>query len=112
MKLLNQRSIGALKEILRGSFFGHPIILKNLPFVLYITTLALIQIWAAHRAESNVRIISKMTVEINELESQYLDSKSKLMKMGQESSVQLRAEELGLIEMSQAPISIKKPNDE
>jgi hypothetical protein len=53
-----------------------------------------------------------MTVEINELESQYLESKSKLMKMGQESSVQLRAEELGLIAMSQAPILIKKPNNE
>jgi|TARA_B110000444_G_scaffold235119_1_gene245914 hypothetical protein len=112
MKFLNQRRIGALKEILRGSFFGHPIILKNLPFVLYATSLALIQIWAAHRAESNVRTISKMTVQINELESQYLESKAKLMKMGQESSVQLRAEKLGLIAMSQAPISIKKPDDE
>ena len=53
-----------------------------------------------------------MTIQINELESQYLESKAKLMKMGQESSVQLRAEKLGLIAMSQAPISIKKPDDE
>ena len=58
MNYLNHRNIRALKGILRGSFLGHPTILKNLPFILYLTTLAIIQIWAAHRAESNVRMIS------------------------------------------------------
>jgi len=112
MNYLNHRNIKALKGILRGSFLGHPTILKNLPFILYLTTLAIIQIWAAHRAESNVRMISKKTIEINELESQYLESKSILMKMEQESSVQMRAKKLGLISLAKAPITIQKPNDD
>tara|TARA_B100000497_G_C7696631_1_gene426177 strand:- start:11445 stop:11783 length:339 start_codon:yes stop_codon:yes gene_type:complete len=110
MTHLNRKNIGALRGIIRGSFFGHPLILKNLPFILYLTTLAIIQIWAAHRAESNVRMISKKTIEINELESQYLESKSILMRMEQESSVQMRAKKLGLISLAKAPISIKKPD--
>ena len=112
MKVIDRQYFVALKEILRGSFFGHPLILRNLPFVLYCTTLALVQIWAAHRAESNVRLISIKTVEINELESQYLESKSQLMKMGQESSVQFRAGKIGLIPLRQAPTYIQKPEDE
>lgn len=98
---------GALKEILRGSFLGHPLIVRNLPFALYVTLLSLVAIWSAHRAETRVRNISKKVVRLNELESEYLEAKSNLMQMGTESSVRRRTQKLGLTPAKEAPIQIK-----
>ncbi len=102
----------AAREILRGSFLGHPIIIRNLPFALYVTGLSLIAIWGAHRAESRVREISKKVVHLNELESEYLEAKSNLMKMGTESSVRQRSKVLGLIPSHRAPERIQAPRNE
>jgi len=98
---------GAAREVLRGSFLGHPVIIQNLPFALYVTGLSLVAIWSAHRAETRVLEISKKVVELNELESEYLDSKSQLMKMGTESSVRQRGEAIGLIPLEDAPKKVK-----
>jgi hypothetical protein len=110
-KRLSQ-SGNAAREILRGSFIGHPVIIRNLPFALYLTFLSLVAIWSAHRAESRVREISKKVVQLNELESEYLEAKSNLMKMGTESSVRQRSHAIGLIPSHRAPARITAPADE
>ncbi|MDG1252469.1 MAG: FtsL-like putative cell division protein [Schleiferiaceae bacterium] len=102
----------AAREILRGSFIGHPVIIRNLPFALYLTGLSLLAIWGAHRAESRVKEISKKVVLLNELESEYLEAKSNLMKMGTESSVRQRSQALGLVPSYRAPARITPPGDE
>jgi hypothetical protein len=107
-----QKSGYAVREVLRGSFIGHPVIIRNLPFALYVTGLSLLAIWGAHRAESRVKEISKKVVLLNELESEYLEAKSNLMKMGTESSVRQRSQALGLVPSHRAPARIKSPGDE
>ena len=107
-----QQSGRTAREILRGSFIGHPVIIRNLPFALYVTGLSLLAIWGAHRAESRVKEISKKVVHLNELESEYLEAKSNLMKMGTESSVRQRSQALGLVPSHRAPERIELPGDE
>ncbi|MDA8788145.1 FtsL-like putative cell division protein [Schleiferiaceae bacterium] len=107
-----QKSGYAVREVLRGSFIGHPVIIRNLPFALYVTGLSLLAIWGAHRAESRVKEISKKVVLLNELESEYLEAKSNLMKMGTESSVRQRSQALGLVPSHLAPARIESPGDE
>ena len=82
------------------------------PLPLYLTFLSLVAIWSAHRAESRVREISKKVVQLNELESEYLEAKSNLMKMGTESSVRQRSHAIGLIPSHRAPARITAPADE
>jgi len=72
----------------------------------------LVAIWSAHRAESRVREISKKVVLLNELESEYLEAKSNLMKMGTESSVRQRSQALGLVPSHRAPARISPASDE
>ena len=107
-----KQSGNAVKEVLRDSFIGHPVIIRNLPFALYVTVLSLVAIWSAHRAESRVREISKKVVLLNELESEYLEAKSNLMKMGTESSVRQRSQALGLVPSHRAPARISPASDE
>ena len=102
----------AAREILRGSFIGHPVIIRKRPFALYVTGLSLLAIWGAHRAESRVTEISKNVVQLNELESEYLEAKSNLMKMGTESSVRQRSQILGLVPSHRAPERIEVPRHE
>jgi len=69
-------------SVLRGSFLGHPYVVRNLPFVAYLSVLGMIAIFLAHRAEQQARSISKLSAELSEIKSEYLEAKSTLMRMG------------------------------
>ena len=101
-----KQSSRAAKEILRGGFWGHPLVLRNLPFAGYLVLLSLLAIYGAHRAEDNVTHIDELKVTYDELESEYLESLSSLMTLGTESSVKRRVKSLGLIAADKAPIQI------
>jgi len=101
-----KQSSRAAKEILRGGFWGHPLVLRNLPFAGYLVLLSLLAIYGAHHAEDNVAHIDQLTVTYDELESDYLESLSSLMIMGTASSVKQRVKSLGLIAADKAPIQI------
>ena len=103
-----QKSTRAAGEILRGGFWAHPIILRNIPFALYLAFLSIMAIYMAHRAEDNVESIAELKVKYDELESEYLETLSELMIMGTETEVKARASKLGLEEASQAPLKISR----
>lgn len=107
-----QSNKGLLASILRGSFLGHPYVVRNLPFVAYLSALGVLAIFWAHRAEQQSRTISKLTAELSEVKSEYLEAKSNLMRLGTESSVRQRAQSLGLIPPKKAPDQIKKPQND
>ncbi len=96
-------------KFLNGSFFADDRALRMLPFIAYLTILALVAIKCAHSADQKVAEISQMRNQMNELEAEHREAKNKLMELGLESKVIEKAQELGLKEAATPPkkISIK-----
>ena len=79
---------------------------KNYWFILFLTLLAVLSIRASHSVDEKVLEISVLKNDLKELEAEYLESKSKLMKLGMESQVIERGEALGLTPSEEPPKKI------
>lgn len=90
-------------SLLAGSFLSQEWIMKNFPFIIYVTFLALLMIRSSHSADRKVHRISTLNSHINELQSEYLETKSRLMQLGLESTIIERTQELGLKAPSTPP---------
>ena len=85
-------------KILNGSFFGDERTTRALPFIGYLTFLALIAVKCAHSADEKVVEINHLRSEMKELEAEHREAKNKLMELGMESKVIKQAQSLGLEE--------------
>ncbi|GGH77929.1 MAG: S-adenosyl-methyltransferase [Bacteroidetes bacterium] len=101
----------AIADIVRGSFLGNERITKLLPFAVYVTFLALVVIYYSHSADRKVHRINALRTEVDELKSEYLDTKTRLMQLGLESTVEDRVAELGLKTSEHPPIELVVEND-
>lgn len=75
---------------------GAQLILKNLPFVLFLGFLTVIYIANAHFAEKQVRQIQTLQKEVKELKRQYNSLKSEIMFESRLAEVQDEVKALGL----------------
>jgi hypothetical protein len=89
---------------------NYQLIVRNLPFLLFLAVIALVYISNSHLAEKKVRRINKLSREIKELKWEYLSVKSELMFRSKLSEVSKAVEPLGLKELSTPPqrIEVKK----
>ncbi len=71
-------------------------IVNNVPFIIYLSILAIIYISISHYAENTEREIVKIAKELKEQRWKYIDQKTQMMSMTKESSLETRANELGL----------------
>lgn len=92
----------SIREILTGRFLAQREWVANWPFVLYLSLLALIMIASSHSAERKVHRISKLSEEVKEKSSRYIELHARLMNTSMESKVVQRAAQLGL-EKPQTP---------
>jgi hypothetical protein len=79
---------------------------KHLPFILYLSLLALIYIANGHYADKTIRKINHTRHEIKELNWQYLDIKSDLMFHSKFSEVAKAVAPAGLKELDEPPFRI------
>ncbi len=93
MMAKEKKSIGNYFEI--GSI-GASLILKNLPYVLFLSFLTIIYIANAHYAEKQVRQIQSLQQEVKELKRQYNSLKSEIMFKSRLSEVGEDVGSLGL----------------
>lgn len=75
---------------------GASLVLKNLPFVLFLGFLTVIYIANTHFAEKQVRQIQTMQREVRELKRQYNSIKSEIMFKSRLSEVGEDVQRLGL----------------
>lgn len=101
----------AIADIVRGSFLGNERITKFLPFAVYVTFLALVVIYYSHSADRKVHRINALRTEVDELKSEYLDTKTRLMQLGLESTVEERVAEQGLKTAEHPPVELVVDND-
>jgi len=75
---------------------GASIVLKNLPFVLFLSFLTVVYIANAHYAEKQVRRIQTLQKEVKELKRQYNSLKSEIMFESRLSEIGGAVDGLGL----------------
>lgn len=94
-------------NILKGKFLVDEDALKNWVFIIFITVLGLIMISSSHSIDKKVQKIAKLIKQKKELRSQFIATRSDLMKMKMESSVVSKLENTGLFVSNEPPIKIK-----
>jgi len=95
--------------LLTGGFLVNPKVLKHWPYILFLCGLALIMTTSSHNAERKVHRIAELRREMKELNSEFIDTRSRLMNESMESKVieKVKAAELNLQQGSQPPKVIK-----
>jgi hypothetical protein len=79
-------------------------IVKQLPFFLFLTFLAVLYIYNGHYADNTIRNINNTAKELKELQYEYKAVKSEVMFRSKPSELIKAVEPLGLKELVQAPI--------
>jgi hypothetical protein len=87
----------------RKRLFGYRWIVKNLPFFLFLSVLAIVYIANGHFADNTVRNINKVNRELKELQYEYKTLKSDVMFQTKQSQLAKSVEPLGLKELVVPP---------
>ncbi len=93
-------------NILKGKFLINEDAFKNWKFIIFLSLLALVMISSAHSADRKVHQIAKLNNEVKELRSEFVDMRSKLMKVKMESKVVAQMEKKGLKPSTNPPQKI------
>lgn len=99
-------TVRGMKGILSGSFLSRERAVKVLPFLFFITFLAICYIANGYQTEKLVRRLYKTTNEVKELRSEYITTKSNLMYISKQSQLAKATEKLGLKELVRPPKKI------
>ena len=97
---------GNNKNPLKG-LFNYQWIVKNIPFFLFLTGLAVLYIANGHNADRIVRNINNTNKELKELQFEYKTLKSELMFRSEEAEVLKAATPLGLKISRETPQRLK-----
>ena len=76
--------------------FNYQWIVKNIPFFLFLSVLAVLYIANGHRSDKTIRLINSTTAELKELQYEYKTIKSEVMFRSQEAQIVKAAEPLRL----------------
>lgn len=79
-------------------------IVKNFPFFLFLSLLAVIYIYNGHYADKTVRNINTVSKEIEELNYEFKTLKSEVMFRSKQSELSKAVEPLGLKELIEPPV--------
>jgi hypothetical protein len=79
-------------------------LVKQVPFFLFLTLLAVIYIYNGHYADKMIRAINKTGKEVKELQYEYKTVKSEVMFRSQESELAKAVAPLGLKELEESPV--------
>jgi hypothetical protein len=79
-------------------------VVKQIPFFLFLTLLAVVYIYNGHLADKTMRSIGKTTKEVRELQHEYKTVKSEVMFRSKQSELVKAAEPLGLKELVESPV--------
>jgi len=95
-----------LGSVMSGSFLSRDAAVNALPFMFFLTLIALLYIANGYYAEEQIRKMNKLTNELKELRSEYIISKSELASVSKQTEVALRALPLGVKESVEPPSKI------
>jgi|APIni6443716594_1056825.scaffolds.fasta_scaffold1678601_2 hypothetical protein len=100
----------SLKGFLDGSLLTMSSFVKQIPFILFLVSLALLYIANRYHAEKMVRRIDALKTEVKDLRAEEITAAAELMNLNRPSHVQALIEDkgLGLKTSNEPPFVIKK----
>jgi hypothetical protein len=93
-------------NIIIGDVFSKDSFFKTIPYLGYLTILAIVYISNTYYAEKTFRQIETIKVEMKELRFQYISSKSELMYYGKQTEIAKRVLSAGIKETKIPPFKI------
>jgi len=99
-------------NILKARFLIDDDAMKNWRFIVFLILLAIVMIANTQRYEQKVFKIAKLTNEVKELRSEFVDRRSQLMKLKMESTVSQKMVEKEIFPSTVPPIKIKVKKEE
>jgi len=82
-------------------------IVRNIPYFLFLSALAVIYIYNGHYADKTVRNINTVSRELKELQYEYKTLKSEVMFRSKQSELAKAVEPLGLKELMVPPVVLE-----
>ncbi len=98
--------IKSLNSVFSGTFLSNEKVLKHIPFVLFLSVIAILYIANGYWADDKIRQVNKITSRLKELRSEFISTKSDLMFVSKQSEVAKAAEKLGIKEPIAPPMKI------
>lgn len=86
--------------------FNYQSVVKQMPFFLFLTFLAVIYIYNGHYADKLSREIGRTTKQLKELKFEYKTVKGEVLFRSKESELLKAVEPVGLKELTAAPVII------
>jgi hypothetical protein len=87
--------------------FNYQWIVKNTPFFLFLSLLAVLYIFNGHYSDKTIKDINKTSREVKELQYEYKTLKSEVMFRSKQSELAHAVEPLGLKELTVPPMVLK-----
>ncbi len=86
-------------------------VVKQIPFFLFLTLLAVIYIYNGHLADKTIRNINRTAKEVKELQHEFKTVKSEVMFRSKQSELVKAVSPMGLKELSQAPVILNNESE-
>ncbi|MCD4737102.1 MAG: hypothetical protein K8R53_13745 [Bacteroidales bacterium] len=102
----------SVSNVLGGNFLKNRITQQQIPFIFFLTFLALMYIANTYYAEKNIREIEKLQKELKELRYEYISSRSDLMQKSRQSSIANSLNIKGISESTTPPGKLFTSNPE
>lgn len=90
--------------------FNYQWIVKNIPFFLFLSVLAVLYIANGHKSDKTIRGINKTTIDLKELQYEYKTLKSEVMFKSEVLQIVKATEPLGLKASKDIPGRLKNSN--
>ena len=103
---LDKRNMKEQKKVNRWFLINQVWLVKNVPFFLYLSALAVIYIYNGHHAEKAIKDINKTSKELKDLQYEYKMVKSEWMFMTKQSEVIKAVTPFGIKEILEPPVLI------
>lgn len=94
-------------NLLKGKFLIGKDAFKNWQIILFVVLLLMVMIYRAHKTDEKVLKIAQLNNEIRELKAEFLDTRTKVMQLELESTVQKKVAQRGLLPTQNPPKKIK-----
>lgn len=91
-----------LKKLLRYTW-----IVRNIPYFLFLSVLAVIYIYNGHYSDKTIKNINKTSKELKELQYEYKSLRSEVMFRSKQSELAKAVAPLGLKELVQPPMVLR-----
>ena len=96
----------SLHNVFNGEFLTKKKSVRLLPFLLFITSLAVFYIGNTYYGEKMIRKIQSKQKKVNELRFEYINTKSELMELSKQSSLADKLKSKGIKESTVPPYKI------